>query len=86
MIRVELYEGARTLAGVAHVDVEATTLGEALAAVARAHPALEPRVIAAGRLGDHWRANRNGDAFVDDPAAPLEDGDTLLLVSALAGG
>lgn len=86
MIRVELYEGARTLAGVGAVEVEARTLGEALRAVAARHPALAPRVIEGDRPAAHWRASRNGDAFVDDPATGLDDGDTILIVSALAGG
>jgi molybdopterin converting factor small subunit len=86
VIRVELYEGARRAAGVAHVDVEATTLGEALAAASDAHPSLEGRVIVAGRLAPHWRASLNGREFVDDPATALADGDALVIVSALAGG
>ena len=86
MIRIELYEGARTLAGVDAVEVEAATLGEALAALAARHPALAPRVIDGDRPATHWRVNRNGDAFVDDPATPLTAGDTILVVTALAGG
>ena len=86
MIRIELYEGARALAGTDAVQVEASTLGEALRALAAAHPALAPRVIDGDRPATHWRVNRNGDAFVDDPDTPLADGDTILVVSALAGG
>ncbi|MDA1194313.1 MAG: NTP transferase domain-containing protein [Planctomycetota bacterium] len=85
-VRIELYEGARQLAGVAAVDVEAATLGEALRALAAAQPGLVPRVIEAGELAPHWRASRNGRAFLSDPEAALEPGDTLLIVSALAGG
>ena len=86
MIRVELYEGARTLAGIDAVEVEARTLGEALRALVAKAPALAPRVVDGDRPATHWRVNRNGDAFLDDPDAPLEDGDTILIVSALAGG
>lgn len=86
MIRVELYEGARQLAGVASLDVEAATLGEALSAVARRHPALEPRVIEGDRLARHWRASLNGRHWIEDPQTPLAPGDALVLVSALAGG
>ncbi len=85
-VRVELYEGARQLAGVEAVTVEAATLGEALAALVAAHPALAGRVVDGDKLATHWRANRNGDAFLQDPQAPLAPGDTLLVVSALAGG
>lgn len=86
MIRVELYEGARQIAGVATLDVEATTLGEALDAVRARHPELEPRVLVPGGLAPHWRASVGGRRFVEDPATPLADGETVLLVSALAGG
>lgn len=85
-ITVELYEGARQLAGVAESLVRAATLGEALAAAAALHPALSPRVIIEGRLAPHWRASLNGRRFVEDPATPLTDGDAIVLVSALAGG
>jgi molybdopterin converting factor small subunit len=86
MIRVEFYEGARQLAGVASLDVEAATLGEALAAAAARYPALVPRVIEEGRLAAYWRANLNGRAFLEDPATPLGNRDILLILSALAGG
>ena len=83
---VELYEHARRLAGTAEVEVEATTLGEALLALGRLCPALEGRVVSEGRLAPHWRASVNGRRFVDDPATPLGPGDRLVIVSALAGG
>ncbi|MDF1701406.1 MAG: MoaD/ThiS family protein [Planctomycetota bacterium] len=86
MIRVELYEGARALAGVEVVEVEAATLGEALTAVVACHPVLQPRVIDGNRPAEHWRASHNGDVFLSEPSAPLQAGDTILLVSALAGG
>jgi sulfur-carrier protein len=86
VIRVELYEGARRIAGVAEVEVEASTLAEALTAVAALHPALEPHVIERGRLARHWRASVNGRRFVDDPETQLQDGDAIVIVSALAGG
>lgn len=86
MIRVELYEGARRIAGVAQVEVDAGTLGGALAAVAALHPELTPRVIAGNRLAHHWRASINGRRFVDDPETALKDGDAIVIVSALAGG
>ena len=86
MIRVELYEGARRLAGVEAVEVEAATLGEALDAVRRRYPALEPRVLVGDRLAPHWRAGLNGRTWIEDPATPLTPGDAIVLVSALAGG
>ena len=86
MIRVELYEVARRLAGVADLEVEASTLGEALNAVRRRYPVLEPDVIVGDRLATHWRASRNGRDWIEAPETPLQDGDALVLVSALAGG
>jgi molybdopterin converting factor small subunit len=86
VIRVELYEMARRLAGVPFVDVEAQTLGEALAEAARRVPALRGEVIDGDRPGPRWRASVGGRRFVDDPATPLSDGDSIVLVSALAGG
>jgi molybdopterin converting factor small subunit len=86
VIRVELYETARRLAGVAQVDVEARTLGEALREVARRHPALLGPVIDGDRPARLWRASVGGRAFVEDPGTPLADGDAVILVSALAGG
>jgi molybdopterin converting factor small subunit len=86
VIRIELYEGARRMAGAAAFEVEAATLGEALTALARRAPALEGRVIRGGALAPHWRASINGRQFVDDPATTLADGDAIVIVSALAGG
>lgn len=86
MIRVELYEVARRLAGVADLQVEATTLGQALDAVRTRYPMLEPDVIVGDRLAPQWRASRNGREWIEDPATQLKDGDALVLVSALAGG
>lgn len=86
-VTVEFYEGARQLAGTASATVTATTLGAALAAVAERHPDLVPRVVSReGHLAPHWRASLNGKRFVDDPATPLETGDAVVLLSALAGG
>ena len=86
MIRVELYEMARRLAGTDVVVVEAETLGEALREVARLHPALEGEVIDGDRPAANWRANLDGRAFAEDPATPIREGQAILLLSALAGG
>ncbi len=86
MIRVELYEVARRIAGVADIEIEAATLGEALSAVRTRFPALEPDVIVGNRLATHWRVSRNGRDWIEAPETPLEAGDALVLVSALAGG
>ena len=82
LVRVELYDGARRLAGRERVDVDAATLGDAQSALSLACPALG-RALADAR---HWRWSLGGDRFVDDPATPLADGASLLLLSAQAGG
>ena len=86
MIRVELYEMARRLAGTDVVEVEASTLGEALRAVAERHPALAGTVIVGDRPAPTWRANVDGREFVDDPDTPIDEGQAILLLSAMAGG
>jgi molybdopterin converting factor small subunit len=86
MIRIELYEMARHLAGIAHVDVEAATLEDALAALRAAHPQLEPDVLRGNRLAPTWRVSLGGGRWLEDPLTPLSSGEVLVLVSALAGG
>lgn len=86
MIRLEFYDLARARAGKAFLDVDAATLGGALRAAAAACPGLVPDVVRGDALADHFRASRNGHAFVEDPATSLADGDTVLILSAQAGG
>ena len=86
MIKVELFEMARRIAGVAEIEVEGATLRDVLAAVRAAYPALDPDVIRGDILAPHWRAGLNGRDWIDDPDQVLSEGDTVLLISALAGG
>ena len=86
MIRVEFFEMARRLAGAAEIEVEAARLREALAAVAAAYPTLVPDVIRGDVLAPHWRAGLDGRTWINDPDQTLRDGDSLQLISALAGG
>lgn len=85
-VTLELFEGARRLAGCATLQVRAATLGRALDELALHLPALEGRVVRAGRLAEHWRASLGGSRWIADPATPLAQGDAVVLVSALAGG
>ncbi|MCE9634614.1 MAG: molybdenum cofactor guanylyltransferase [Planctomycetes bacterium] len=85
-VRVEFYDVARLRAGTAAIEVEAATLGDALREAAERLPALVPDVIRDGRLLEHWRANIDGERFVDDPELPLRSGSAVLLLSAQAGG
>ena len=62
------------------------TLGEALAALEAACPPLAGSAVQSGRLTEHFRISVNGRHFASDPDLPLAQGDTLILISAEAGG
>ncbi len=71
------------------VEVEATTVGEAVAALEAAHPGFQARL-----LDDQGAVRRYVNLFVDDEdvrfvgglATPVKDGQTLSIVPAVAGG
>jgi len=86
VVTIELYGVARLRAGRASVEVGGRSLGEALAALGAACPALEPAVVTAGRLGPAWLVAVNGAQITADPNTPLAEGDVVVLVSADAGG
>jgi molybdopterin converting factor small subunit len=75
----------RERAGLSEIEVEADSLGQALARVATRLPGLGD-LIEGNRLHKSLAANLNGDQFVSDPATPLTSGDHLLILSADAGG
>jgi molybdopterin converting factor small subunit len=83
---VELYGVPRLRAGRGRVEQEATTVGEALNGLGASCPTLAGSVLVGDSLHPAYLLNLNGDRFVSDPAAPLADGDVLLLISADAGG
>ncbi|MCL6504850.1 MAG: MoaD/ThiS family protein [Pirellulales bacterium] len=85
-ITVEFYGIPRARAGTAVWQTEAATLGELLRAVGQRFPALEGECLSNGCLASGYTANLNGDRFVTDPATPLAPGDSVLLLSADAGG
>lgn len=85
-IRVEFYGIPRRRAGVAATTVDARTLGEALARLHHTFPALAEVCEADGRLRPGYLANINAAHFTRDPAYPLCEGDSLLILSSDAGG
>ena len=85
-ITVELFGVPRQRAGVARTEAQGARLDEVLADVARRFPRLADDCIAHGRLQQGTLANLNGQRFVTDPATMLQPGDSLLLLSADAGG
>jgi sulfur-carrier protein len=86
MVTVELYGVARLRAGRDAVAVDAGSVGEALAALARVCPALDPTVVQGGRLHPGYRVAVNGLHITTDPGQPLREGDVVVLLSADAGG
>ena len=85
-VRVEFYGIVRHQAGAASTQVEAATLGEALEEVGREFPAVAEHCLDGQRLRASYLANVNGARFTSDPATELRPEDTVLLLSADAGG
>lgn len=77
---------ARVRAGTSLVEVEATTVEDALRALAQLCPHLDPEVVNDGRLTEHFLASLNGELFVSDTNRTLRPQDTLLILGAQAGG
>jgi molybdopterin converting factor small subunit len=84
-MHVEFLGIPRERAGLSEVEIDAGTLGEALALLAARFPALR-ELMTAGGLHASVAANLNGDQFVSDPNTSLAAHDRLLLLSADAGG
>ena len=87
-MRVELLGIPRQRAGVAQVEIDASTLGQLLDALVSRYPPLADLVSAERphRLGPFVAANLNGDRFVTDPRTRLAATDRVLILSADAGG
>ncbi|MSP23802.1 MAG: MoaD/ThiS family protein [Myxococcales bacterium] len=86
MVKVELFGVARVRAGASEIEVEAATLGEAFVQLAARFPALVPSVLEGGRLAATFAVALNGQTFTADAELQLADGDTLVVISANAGG
>ena len=86
MVRVEFFGLARTRAGVEAVDVDAGTLGDVVAQLSERFPVLAAACFEGGTVNRNWLFSLNGRVFTREPSAALSDGDTLLLLSADAGG
>jgi len=89
-IRVEFYGIARQRAGVGEVRLELEShqapLADVLRRLAERLPALGHELLIQGRLHESLMANLDGQRFVSDPATPIGDGQSLLILSADAGG
>jgi molybdopterin converting factor small subunit len=84
-MHVEFLGVPRERAGIAEMDVEADTLGRLLGTLAARMPGLA-ELIAVDRLHPSLVASLNGDRFISDPETPLRDEDSVLILSADAGG
>jgi molybdopterin converting factor small subunit len=82
---VEFLGIPRERAGLSELEVEATTLGQLVGALAARCPGLR-ELITDDRLHPSIAANLNGDEFVSDPKRPLAPQDRLIILSADAGG
>ena len=75
--------------GVATVEVDAATVGEALASLEQAHPGVSERL-----LDDDGKLRRFVNVFVDDEDVrfaqgldtPVQPGSTVSIIPAVAGG
>ena len=88
---VELFGIARLLARTSAIALAlpaGATFSDAFAALAEKLPVLVGRVISADRtrLVDGYACNLNGLAFVRTPTAGVSPGDSLVILSADAGG
>jgi molybdopterin converting factor small subunit len=84
-MHVEFFGVPRERAGVSELEVHADTLGQLLGMLAARVPSLS-EIIQRDRLHPAFVANLNGDRFVTDPGTPLRAGDSVLILSADAGG
>ena len=85
-VRVEFVGFPRELAAVAAREVDARRLADVFARLEADHPSLARMCFSEGRLRGGFLVSVNGGRFVTDPATPLDPGDTVILLSADAGG
>ncbi|MDQ3850275.1 MAG: MoaD family protein [Actinomycetota bacterium] len=74
--------------GASAVEVEGTTVGEALESVFAAHGELRDRIYADGELRRFVNVYVNGEdiRFLDGLATPVPAGQELTILPAVAGG
>jgi molybdopterin converting factor small subunit len=83
---VEFFGVARSRAGVEKVTLDADRLREVLVHFQEQLPSLAELCIENGELAPGWLLNINGAAFTRDLTTSLNDGDSVLLMPADAGG
>jgi len=89
-IRVEFYGVSRQRAGTAHavveLDSDGASLGDVLLRLGARFPEFGANCLEGGRLARWFVANLDGERFVRDLETPLNDGQSLLILSADSGG
>jgi molybdopterin converting factor small subunit len=84
-MHVEFFGIPRARAGMAGMKMHANTLGQLLVSLAVEVPAMR-ELIEDRCLRASFVANLNGDRFIRDPETPLSENDSVLILSADAGG
>ncbi len=82
---VEFLGIPRERAGLAELEVQASTLGQLLTTLSTRLPGFSELMVD-GRLHASIAANLNGDLFIHDPGTALAAEDRVLLLSADVGG
>ncbi len=85
-VTVEFFGIARQRAGVARVEINAASVGEAFDRLSPQLPEWADECLSDGQLKPLYLANLNSRTFVTDRSQPLQDGDHLLILAADAGG
>lgn len=85
-VRVEFFGIPRQRAGVAEATAVGGTLGEVLEDVCGRFPEFSANCVANRQLTEQCIANINGQRFTRDMQSTLREGDSVLLMSADAGG
>ena len=89
-ITVEFFGIPRQRTGSAEASVslgnDQGTLAELLCQLSREFKDFGDTCVVDGQLDPLYIANRDGEEFLTDPAATLNDGDRILILSSDAGG
>ena len=84
--QVELFGIPRQRAGTATLEARGPRLGDVLTDLAVRYPSLAECCIDGDRLRSGYVASLGGRCFVTDPQTQLTPGESVLILSADAGG
>lgn len=78
----------RLTAGASEVEVEASTVGEAIEALEAAHPGFKAQMLDGDGLKRFVNVYLSDEdvRYLDGLATPVADGDTVTIIAAVAGG